>query len=74
MGLVHGQWSGWTEWGQCSKDCGFGNQTRHRFCNNPIPAAGGDNCTADGSDDTESVMCYIEDCPGRCICSMDTYM
>ena len=66
--LVDGHWSGWNEWGQCSEECGFGNQTRNRLCNNPVPADGGKNCSSAGSSDTESLMCFKKGCPGALPC------
>ncbi|XP_070189507.1 uncharacterized protein [Littorina saxatilis] len=41
---VHGQWSTWAEWSECSAECGGGERTRTRECNNPTPQAGGDRC------------------------------
>ncbi|XP_072165271.1 A disintegrin and metalloproteinase with thrombospondin motifs 3-like [Diadema setosum] len=33
--IVHGGWSEWTPWGECSFSCGLGVQIRTRRCNNP---------------------------------------
>ncbi|KFM73053.1 Hemicentin-1, partial [Stegodyphus mimosarum] len=41
---VHGKWSNWQEWGQCSASCGDGEQSRQRFCNDPAPKNGGKTC------------------------------
>lgn len=32
---VHGQWSGWSDWSNCSRSCGGGVMYRERFCNSP---------------------------------------
>ena len=41
---VHGRWSIWSSWSVCSASCGEGFSTRERFCNNPAPLNGGDDC------------------------------
>ncbi|XP_033923530.1 A disintegrin and metalloproteinase with thrombospondin motifs 13 isoform X6 [Melopsittacus undulatus] len=42
--VVHGQWSGWSPFSSCSRSCGGGVVIRQRFCNNPRPAFGGQEC------------------------------
>ncbi|XP_065552177.1 A disintegrin and metalloproteinase with thrombospondin motifs 13 isoform X5 [Lathamus discolor] len=42
--VVHGQWSGWSPLSSCSRSCGGGVAIRQRFCNNPRPAFGGQEC------------------------------
>ncbi|PKU35186.1 disintegrin/metalloproteinase [Limosa lapponica baueri] len=44
MAVVHGQWSGWSPFSSCSRSCGGGVVIRQRFCNNPRPAFGGQEC------------------------------
>lgn len=41
---VHGNWSDWGEWSNCTVSCGGGEQTRYRDCDNPPPAYGGREC------------------------------
>lgn len=41
---VHGQWSGWVNWTECSATCGGGYQFRSRACNNPRPQYDGQDC------------------------------
>ncbi|XP_074968782.1 A disintegrin and metalloproteinase with thrombospondin motifs 13 isoform X4 [Phalacrocorax aristotelis] len=44
MAVVHGQWSVWSPFSSCSRSCGGGVAIRQRFCNNPRPAFGGQEC------------------------------
>lgn len=32
---VHGQWSAWSKWSECSRTCGGGVKYQERHCNNP---------------------------------------
>ncbi|CAL4247410.1 unnamed protein product, partial [Meganyctiphanes norvegica] len=41
---IHGGWSSWSSWGNCSSDC---QHHRLRSCNNPTPQHGGTNCTGE---------------------------
>jgi len=49
---------GWTSFGQCSKSCGTGTQSK--TCTNPSPANGGDQCNGPASQD-----CNTQACPTR---------
>ncbi|XP_030317277.1 A disintegrin and metalloproteinase with thrombospondin motifs 13 isoform X4 [Calypte anna] len=44
VAVVHGQWSVWSPFSSCSRSCGGGVTMRQRFCNNPRPAFGGQEC------------------------------
>ncbi|PWA30115.1 hypothetical protein CCH79_00009766 [Gambusia affinis] len=52
---VHGVWSGWSNWGDCSSTCippGRASlRTRHRSCSNPAPSLNppGNECQGDNS-------------------------
>lgn len=41
---VHGGWTAWSAWSECSATCGFAVKTRTRTCSNPAPAFGGRVC------------------------------
>lgn len=58
---VHGNWSKWDEWSQCSETCGNGTKSRKRYCTNPAPYNGGKFCTGNN---TEVTHCNVKECPG----------
>ncbi|XP_027054273.1 mucin-like protein [Pocillopora damicornis] len=61
---VNGGYSAWTAYGDCSKTCGGGEQTRERTCTNPPPQYGGKDCSGLGpSSSTRS--CNEGQCPGK---------
>ncbi|XP_065651532.1 zinc metalloproteinase-disintegrin-like ohanin [Hydra vulgaris] len=57
---IDGSWSHWSAFTKCSKGCDGGFQQRYRFCTNPIPQNGGDDCIGESS---EEVLCNSEPCP-----------
>ena len=62
---VNGGWGEFSEWDECPVSCGGAEHSRHRECNNPAPAHGGHDCTADGSTNVETERCNENPCPGR---------
>ena len=62
---MDGRWGEWNSWNTCSVTCGNGNQTRIRACDSPLPQHGGNNCTVDGSKDTDTKGCVLNPCPGN---------
>jgi len=61
---VHGKYSDWGSFSECSEPCGTGTKTRTRTCDNPLPANGGDDCTGQGSN-SEEVNCNEHLCPSN---------
>ena len=54
---VDGHWGQWSAWATCSNDCGIGNSSRTRQCDNPPPSNGGFQCSTKQSGATESGTC-----------------
>ncbi|XP_050398287.1 sushi, von Willebrand factor type A, EGF and pentraxin domain-containing protein 1 [Patella vulgata] len=63
--IVHGGWSAWDPWGECSVTCGSGTISHTRTCDNPPPDAYGKNC--EGSNKNIDI-CHRPPCP---VCSTD---
>ncbi|KAL9955598.1 hypothetical protein ACROYT_G036941 [Oculina patagonica] len=59
---VDGGYSTWGAYGDCSKSCGGGEETRHRTCTNPPPAYGGKDCSELG-ESSSSRECNTQECP-----------
>ncbi|XP_036354448.1 hemicentin-1-like isoform X2 [Octopus sinensis] len=57
---VHGSWSPWSQWGQCTRSCGKGQHKRFRTCTRPAPEHGGRSCP--GSIE-EMAYCNKQPCP-----------
>ncbi|XP_052255034.1 SCO-spondin-like [Dreissena polymorpha] len=57
---VDGIWATWTAWGDCSKSCDKGSQTRARACAFLPNATHGLNCSGDSK---ETRPCQIAVCP-----------
>lgn len=54
--------SQWSEWEECSKECGYGTRARTRLCDNPPPEVGGPQCEGLS---VETKVCYLKKCPER---------
>uniref|UniRef100_A0A668AZS1 ADAM metallopeptidase with thrombospondin type 1 motif 18 n=1 Tax=Myripristis murdjan TaxID=586833 RepID=A0A668AZS1_9TELE len=57
---VHGQWSGWSQWSDCSRTCGGGVMYRERSCTSPRPQNNGKFCP--GSSRLNQ-LCNTRPCP-----------
>jgi hypothetical protein len=60
--LVHGNFSAWANWTECTVECGNGTQVRGRECNNPAPAYGGEPCQGDA---IQMDFCNEHHCPSK---------
>ncbi|MCL4127594.1 UNVERIFIED_CONTAM: hypothetical protein GTU68_036498, partial [Idotea baltica] len=58
---VHGGWTAWSAWSQCSATCGIAVKTRRRTCTNPTPQHGGRVCV--GLETTEIYCHTLPPCP-----------
>ena len=61
--LVHGNYTNWQEWSECSVTCDNGTMNRRRSCNSPAPSKDGDNCESLGPA-IETLTCSKPKCPG----------
>ena len=57
---VDGGWGDFGDWSECSVECGVGEMTRERECDNPAPENGGAKCEGAG---TETMECQMDPCP-----------
>lgn len=58
---MHGGWTSWSAWSECSATCGVAVKTRTRTCTNPSPAFGGRVCV--GQDRSEVLCTGNPPCP-----------
>lgn len=56
---VHGGWSAWSDWTNCSTTCSYGQKSRNRTCTNPTPEHGGRNCSEAA---LEKMVCVNKPC------------
>lgn len=54
-------WSSWESWKACTITCGNGQQSRRRYCDNPVPENNGVYCLGQGFDYNS---CTLPACPG----------
>ncbi|XP_076106976.1 uncharacterized protein LOC143075454 isoform X1 [Mytilus galloprovincialis] len=68
---IDGQYGLWTDWGQCTRTCGGGEQYRYRQCNNPPPIGEGAPCKGPGQ---QLRPCNNELCSTDAKCGVKYYM
>ena len=59
---IHGGYSEWSSFSECSKSCGNATKTRKRTCSNPRPSHGGNDCRVLGPS-IDTVPCNNTPCP-----------
>ena len=59
---IHGGFSEWTKFSECTKSCGNGTKTKTRNCSNPEPQHGGNDCSRLGSN-SKLQQCNTHHCP-----------
>lgn len=59
---LDGGYTEWSEWNNCSKECGEGIQTRYRLCAWPPPGKYGKDCYRFGPD-KDKKPCFLQICP-----------
>ncbi|XP_044178749.1 semaphorin-5B-like isoform X2 [Acropora millepora] len=47
LGVQHGNWCAWGNWGECSTETWAGLRNRSRTCTSPVPRRGGRTCVGD---------------------------
>ncbi|KAM9391749.1 properdin-like [Pholidichthys leucotaenia] len=64
---VHGLWTGWSSWGECSASCIPQGQapvrTRHRSCSNPAPSSAPPGQDCEGSKSQTENCNHLPHCP-----------
>ena len=56
---INGEWSEWSEYDECSVECGGGLKTRTRACDDPVPEFGGLDCVGNS---IETQTCNTFNC------------
>lgn len=59
-----GGYTEWSDWSQCSKECGEGIQVRRKTCTNPAPGSFGKSCVElQLGNAVEEGKCIVKECP-----------
>uniref|UniRef100_A0A7N6FJE3 ADAM metallopeptidase with thrombospondin type 1 motif, 18 n=1 Tax=Anabas testudineus TaxID=64144 RepID=A0A7N6FJE3_ANATE len=61
---VHGQWSAWSPWSDCSRTCGGGVMYRERSCTSPRPQNNGKFCSGSSR---HNQLCNTRPCPHNAV-------
>merc|ERR1712048_410676 len=60
---VDGAFGKWSNFSECSRECGGGEMTRSRKCDSPKPQNGGKDCVGDT---IETKVCNTQNCSSQC--------
>ncbi|CAG9793298.1 unnamed protein product [Diatraea saccharalis] len=66
---VHGGWSPWSGWSECSASCGIAVKSRRRSCSAPEPKFGGRVCV--GLDSQDVYCTNLPPCPDPALAPVD---
>ncbi|CAH2095397.1 unnamed protein product [Euphydryas editha] len=66
---VHGGWSAWSGWSECSASCGIAVKSRRRSCTSPEPRFGGRVCV--GLDVQDMYCNNLPPCPDPALAPVD---
>ncbi|XP_047511358.1 semaphorin-5B [Pieris napi] len=66
---VHGGWSAWSPWSECSNTCGIAVKSRRRTCTSPEPKFGGRVCV--GLDVSDMYCANLPPCPDPNLAPVD---
>ena len=57
---MHGEYTEWSAYDSCDRLCGGGYQRRYRYCTQPVPLFGGNDCVGSS---VQSISCNTNPCP-----------
>ncbi|XP_045779006.1 semaphorin-5B [Maniola jurtina] len=66
---IHGGWSAWSGWSECSASCGIAVKSRRRSCTSPEPKFGGRVCV--GFDVQDMYCANLPPCPDPALAPVD---
>ena len=60
---IAGDWSSWGDWSTCNSSCGGGVRERRRWCDNPTPSCGGQECVGNEGGESDEIhdnlICHL---------------
>ncbi|KAL5017640.1 hypothetical protein ScPMuIL_007229 [Solemya velum] len=64
---IDGEWGVWSQWGECTRDCGGGDRFRYRDCDSPSPVGHGADCSGVSMD---QMTCNTQECASAAKCGV----